>query len=125
MIYHGKTGSLDDLDKVVRKATKKLRPHKDEWDSIAVTGISGVVIGVPVSMRLKKPLVIVRKQGESIHSSMAVNHKNMGERVLFLDDFVCGGGTRKRVKEEVTRRNANIVAQYVYQTDEYTKRMDS
>lgn len=94
-------GTLHDLEKTVRKVTKELRPNTDHFDSIVVTGISGLVVGSPVSLRLKVPLVIIRKPytSENAHSYGHVNIEKAGDRYLFLDDFKSSGETERRVQE--------------------------
>jgi hypothetical protein len=102
MIYNG-TDGLGDLEKIVRKTCKVLRQHLDEFDVIVVQGMSGVIVGAPVSLRLKKPLVVVRKEFENTqcHSSDPIVNSNAlrergGIRWVFLDDFTCMGVTRSR-----------------------------
>jgi adenine/guanine phosphoribosyltransferase-like PRPP-binding protein len=96
MIYHGESGDLTDLEKNVRRATKTLREHADEYDFIAVTGMSGVIVGVPASLRLHKPLVILRK--ETDHNDHHVGGTFIGlsaasGRYVVLDDFMLSGRT--------------------------------
>ena len=118
MIYNRTNANLDDLDATVRRTTKALRPVLDRFDSIAVAGMSGVLVGAPVSLRLKKPLVIVRKDGDGSHhgSHKIVNVDNVGQRVLFLDDFVSSGNTKKRVqsKIEALKGDPRVVGQFEY-----------
>lgn len=90
---------LLDLDKVVRKVTKVLRQDADSFDSIVVTGVSGLVVGSPVALRAKKPLVVIRKKTEQAHSWHHVNMDQAGDRWLFLDDFSSTGGTFNRARE--------------------------
>lgn len=120
MIYDGDPG-LSDLAETVERAVHDLRPHVNEFDSIAVTGMSGVVVGSPVSIELKKPLVIVRKTTDESHGGQGtVNLERAGERVLFLDDFVESGETRFRVKEAIRcRAGSSVTAQYLYTYSKY------
>lgn len=95
----GACASLDDLKAAVDKTVTYLRRHKDKFDFIAVRGVSGLVVGAPASLRLNKPLVVVRKPGEGQHSySSLVNGKHAKGRYVFLDDFVSGGETRQAVQ---------------------------
>lgn len=124
MIYGGfsdNTGSLRDLEKAVRLTTKALRPHADEFESIVVSGMSGAVVGAPVALRLKKPLVIVRKPGENAHSGAIVGKDDIGPRTLFLDDFVASGETEQRVMKAVAKTKARIAARYEYHHGTYTR----
>lgn len=114
MIYDSQ-GSLDDLAEKVRATTEALKPHRKQWDSIAVRGMSGALVGAPVSLRLRLPLVVIRKPGENAHSSSTVvNARNVGKRVLFLDDFVGTGATRTAVRQAVENLGGSLVAQYEY-----------
>ena len=97
MIYHGKgENKLDDLNETVDNAVVLLRRRKQRFDSIVVRGMSGVIVGSPVALRLKVPLVVVRKPDEGSHAGddRIINVKNIGERWVFLDDFVSTGRTR-------------------------------
>jgi adenine/guanine phosphoribosyltransferase-like PRPP-binding protein len=115
MIYRGNT--LDDLESKVRAASKALKPHLAEFDSIVVQGCSGMLVGAPLALRLKKPLIVVRKRGESRHSCEdVINWPNIGKNCLFVDDFVAGGATRRRCEMAVRRRGGRIVASYLYDT---------
>src|ERR1039458_1948602 len=95
MIYGGQSG-LSDLEQFVDRAIADIGPRLHEWDSIVVRGVSGIVVGAPVALALDKPLVIVRKPDEPHHAcdhKMIVNYLAMGQRCLFLDDFVDSGRT--------------------------------
>lgn len=130
MIYHDNTDepwrgidahSLNGLEYDVRKTTKNLREYLDEFDSIVVTGMSGVVVGVPVSMRLRKPLVILRKPNDNSHHGRDkfINRAKLGDQSLFLDDFVSSAKTRSHVVKKVEAEGGQVVAQYTYRDHEY------
>jgi adenine/guanine phosphoribosyltransferase-like PRPP-binding protein len=113
--------NLDDLGLTVAKATAFLKPVRGEFDSIVVTGMSGVIVGAPVALRLRKPLVVLRKEGDDAHGAYRgwINQDRLGERALFLDDFTYMGFTRNRVIERVEQQGAKVVATYLYRDDEY------
>jgi len=92
---------------VVEEAIKDLEPIKDEFDSIAVIGASGTVVGSVVAYLMRKNLVVVRKVGENPNCEQHVtgNHWDV-KRTVFLDDFVCGGNTLQRVIEVLRGRPA-------------------
>jgi adenine/guanine phosphoribosyltransferase-like PRPP-binding protein len=127
MIYHGKErNSLGDLPAVVKRTVKDLKVAllADDFDCIAVSGMSGVIVGVPVALALKVPCVIVRKQSDMDDShapSSILNQDNIGERILFLDDFIGCGGTRARVVDRVQSVGVRVVAEYLYKDSEYRK----
>jgi adenine/guanine phosphoribosyltransferase-like PRPP-binding protein len=108
----------------VDTAVKTLAAHLDEFDSIAVTGTSGLVVGSPISLALRKPLVIVRKPSDMdrmcIHSSEVENARRAGSRVLFLDDQVSTGASMARVGDALERAtHGRIVAAYLTDGDRY------
>lgn len=117
MIYHSGSHDLDGLPEIVETAVATLKPHKQKFDSIAVIGVSGLVVGSPVALALGKPLVIVRKPDttERSHSYGApVNMKHVGKRALFLDDFIASGSTRENVSRVVREAGARLVGDYTY-----------
>ena len=121
MIYHGKGpgDSLVDLPETVTKTLDALRPVRQRFDSIAVTGMSGVIVGAPVALRMNKPLVVLRKPYERGHSRTHIGLDQVGKRVLFLDDFVAGGDTRARVREQIAKHaKADLVGTYLYRDNE-------
>lgn len=126
MIYHGLksgdgTAGLSDLRTNVQDTVEALRPRARLFDSIIVTGLSGTLVGAPVSIALEKPLCVLRKRGElrggdRTHDyGRVVNRDAMkGARVLILDDFVSGGYTRSRLIRAAHQNGGHIVAQYMY-----------
>lgn len=104
MIYGGNSHSLEDLQDVVDETVVNMRKKKNLFDTIVVRGMSGVLVGAPVALRLKVPLVVVRKSNEKAHDSNGlINSINFGDRWLFLDDFIDKGNTLKATKAAVTR----------------------
>jgi hypothetical protein len=71
------------------------------FDAIAVTGISGILVGSVIAMEMDKPLIIVRKRGEQRHSAFDVEGVFGGETYVILDDFVSSGSTIARVERKV------------------------
>ncbi len=125
MIYDGERpgerNTFADLERVVRRTTRDLRPHLDEFDAIAVTGVSGDSVGFPVALRLRKPIVSVRKESGQHHQwdgGDVAGYQGLPEnaRVLFLDDFVASGATRGRVERALgqLKGNPRLVGQYMY-----------
>jgi adenine/guanine phosphoribosyltransferase-like PRPP-binding protein len=131
VIYHHRTTgiadsyNLSDLESTVRAASARLRSVADTFDSIVVTGMSGVLVGAPLSLRLKKPLVVIRKDNDNTHQydgrvggTKLINLTNLGQRALFLDDFTSSGETRKRVVEKIREAGSSVVQEYYYDHDE-------
>lgn len=118
MVY-GSDSSHHTLDDTVRKTLRGLRKHSAEFDTIAVRGVSGLIVGAPVSLILKKELAVVRKSEDDSHDGTnPVNYSALKRRCLFLDDFIASGNTRYAVEAEVKQSGGELVAQFLYQYDE-------
>lgn len=127
MIYHNRQGDsygeetenkydLNGYDAEVRRTVAALRPHADRFDFIAVRGVSGIIMGAPISLLLKKELVVVRK-GEDCHqySGSVVNAVVIpGKRGLFVDDCEASGDTRMATEEAVEERGGETVGKFLY-----------
>jgi len=123
MIYGSFSDSeLHDLRNVVNATIAGLQPHLAEFDSIAVRGVSGIVVGAPVALALGRPLVVIRKPTENAHSSRHVNTGQIGAQYVFLDDFVASGATRKAVADAISQAGGpdNPYATYEYETGDWT-----
>jgi adenine/guanine phosphoribosyltransferase-like PRPP-binding protein len=86
----------------VAKALVTLRPLAEQFDSIVVSGVSGLTMGAILAHELGKNLVIVRKDGEKSHSSYAVEG-DPGYHYLIVDDLICSGETLLRVLNVMKR----------------------
>lgn len=95
-------GALFDLAEVVREAIKVLRPVAREFDTIVGTGFSGGVLVPILALRLRKKFVLVRKDTDDSHHGSGRLLGELGERWIFVDDFVSTGATRRRVIDKVT-----------------------
>lgn len=115
MIYHDGCDDLEGLATTVRKTVKALKPYRASFDSIVCSGMSGVVVGVPVALGLKCPVVIVRKR-EPLRrvAVVVVNGKQIGERALFLDDFRATGDTKRYVADKVSQGRTRVIGHYYY-----------
>ena len=81
----------------IRKATKGVK-----YDTIVVTGSSGMMVGPILARALRKRLFVVRKKPEfqSSHSRQKFLG-SLGHRWIFVDDFCSSGETFKRVRDGV------------------------
>lgn len=130
MIYSGRQNCFDDLGEMARTTTAVLRPHLDKFDVIVVCGISGVSVGAPVSIRLRKPLLVVRKaedrNGHHIGGEIVGYHhlyRSEPVRYLVLDDFIATGRTLGYIRSRVTDESADAqnvgLCQYAHETIEW------
>lgn len=86
-------------EKAVRRCLRALRPIRDSFDVLYVTGQSGIVPGAVVAHLLKKDLVILRKQDESSHGSRVEGsaRDRSGARFMILDDFISHASTLSKL----------------------------
>jgi hypothetical protein len=104
MIYHGNMESLVDLEKNVRCVTRGLREHAGEFDFIAVSGMSGVLVGAPAALRLHKPLVVVRKNEDANDHHLGgtvIGYPEARGSYVVVDDFVCSGKTLRFIQKRL------------------------
>lgn len=66
------------------------------FDSIACSGISGLLFAPPVARKLKKSLIIVRKR-KGDHSHTLVEGDRAVKSYIILDDIVSSGATIERI----------------------------
>lgn len=120
MSYHGANLLPDKMKAARARVVKALKSHSEEYDFIAVTGLSGAVMGGIVSIALNKPLVLVRKETDVEHHGNSVQMPYpCGKGYIFLDDFIKDGITLERVKNELIMwgRNREMVGFCQYTTD--------
>ena len=124
MIHYDTHKGLSDLPQIVKNAVADLEPRTAEFDSIAVQGVSGCIIGAPVALALDKPLVVVRKDSDMIrpchHISTVENAENAGQRILFLDDYVGEGKTLRDVTRKLWQHTrGSLAARYEFLYRDY------
>jgi hypothetical protein len=111
VIYNGHYGSTDDLPVMVRRCADVLRPHRTRFDFIAVSGLSGAIVGAPVALRLRRPLVVVRKPEDKHHGcSDLVGELDAVGRYVVLDDLISIGHTFTRIRCRLSLPGAHGVA---------------
>lgn len=85
-----------------------------DYDTLVGTGLSGAIVVPELARRLKKHALIVRKPDDGSHSSSPVEGV-LGERWVFVDDFVASGATRQRVTDAVDEAAGDTPTRYVGQ----------
>lgn len=129
MIYGSleENGSLDDLAPTVGKTIAALKAIRRQFDVLLVTGMSGVIVGVPAALDLDVPVVIVRKPSDDTHQyrGRIGEHKTInggkmhpGVRAVIVDDFGSSGSTQRRLMDVARAAGATVVATYWYHHDE-------
>lgn len=86
--------AIDNVDEVI--ATAQVELEGVDFDTIVGTGFSGALIVPMLAAAMGKHFVLVRKPKDGSHHSGPMIG-NLGERWIFVDDFVSSGETRDRV----------------------------
>lgn len=71
-----------------------------DYDTMIGTGLSGSLVVPALARALGKQWAIIRKTGESSHSAKPFEGQ-IGDRYIFVDDFIASGATRDRVTSAV------------------------
>lgn len=64
----------------------------ESFDTVVVTGLSGVLIGLDASRKWGKELAIVRREHDSPHGQ-SIEATKVPKAFVLLDDFICSGDT--------------------------------
>lgn len=91
------TRAFENLEDIADDVAHYLRGV--EYDTMIGTGLSGTLVVPTLARILGKHWAIVRKE-RSVHTSIMVEG-TIGERWLFVDDFVSSGTTRRTVQAAV------------------------
>jgi orotate phosphoribosyltransferase len=95
MTFKNRVKTLKSAKKVIKKKIGM------KFDTIAVTGVSGLVFGTVLAHELKKNLCVVRKQDGS-HSHLKVESGQSGQgRYIIVDDLIESGNTIRRINSEI------------------------
>lgn len=73
-----------------------------DFDSFVVMGTSGMIIVDRISRAMGKPFAVVRKEGDGSHSYTPIEG-TVGQKWVFLDDFVSSGETFMRVCKQIAK----------------------
>lgn len=122
MKFH--TGYMDsalfDLPEVIEDSKKALA--KVDFDTMVGTGFSGGIVIPALALAMGKDFMLVRKETDDSHHGYGRLLGQLGQRWIFVDDFISSGHTRARVIKKVDEAVANVgvtttmVGQYMYGT---------
>lgn len=108
----------DLLKKNLAWAITTMKKSKLDFDSIAVTGVSGLTFGSILAHRLNKNLIVVRKQTELTHSWCDIEGEKTGKKYIIVDDQISSGDTVKsiitRLRDHLSFEKMNCVGLYLY-----------
>lgn len=91
-----------------------------DFDTLVGTGFSGGIVIPALALELKKNFVLIRKEGDDSHHGGGRLVGQLGERWVFVDDFVLSGRTRDRVITKIadaakdSGQQTTMIGQYMY-----------
>jgi len=100
--------------------TAKDRLKDVDFDTIVGTGFSGGIVIPSLALALGKKFVLIRKETDDSHHGKGRLLGDLGDRWIFVDDFVSSGSTRQRVIEKIHETGGmyghfpTLVGQYMY-----------
>jgi orotate phosphoribosyltransferase len=105
-------------NKIIIKAVCDLRKIKNEFDSIACCGVSGLMVVPQIAELLNKNILIIRKNEKRYSEFRTEGVAPL--RYVVVDDLICSGTTVNRItriiKEEYPR--AKSIGVYCYLPEE-------
>jgi orotate phosphoribosyltransferase len=103
-----------DLNKVIETAKERLADV--DFDTLVGTGFSGGIVIPALALAMGKKFVLIRKETDDSHHGKGRLLGELGNKWIFVDDFVSSGRTRQRVidKVEEVDSDTEYVGQYMY-----------
>lgn len=108
------------LAEVIETAKERLKDV--DFDTLVGTGFSGSIVIPSLALAMGKKFVLIRKDNDNSHHGKGRPVGQLGERWIFVDDFVSSGATRQRVLTKVADWSreyvcaTKYVGQYTYQS---------
>lgn len=98
--YHRYTNGKR-LKGIVEKSARLLQESGLNFDTIAIQGASGFLVGSPLAMVLGKDLMIIKKPGEKTNYRFGVMGAGSNQKILLVDDCVDTGATLANMLNEI------------------------
>ena len=119
-IPHNDLPLLPPSSEVIETAQRRLA--NVDFDTMVGTGFSGGIVIPSLALAMGKKFVLIRKDTDDSHHGKGRMLGELGERWIFVDDFVSSGKTRKRVIGKIAEAEdewyhkikTEMVGQYMY-----------
>lgn len=113
---------LNDLEGVIEEAKADLADI--DFDTLVGTGFSGGIVIPSLALALGKNYVLIRKESDDSHHGGGRMVGKLGERWIFVDDFISSGRTYDRVRAKIAdgarswEHETVEVGSYMYRRDQ-------
>lgn len=112
------------LDEILERFAVQVKDK--DFDLIISPEARGILFGLPLAIKLKKPFAIVRKKGKlpgevdrvkcdieygSRELEISKSVFNERKKILIVDDLIATGGTTRAIQQLVEKNKAEVVAQ--------------
>lgn len=102
-LYLNTCFNIPTRDKKIEELVEYIQSSNLKFDSLVVTGISGLVIGSILSYKINKNLCVVRKSRKT-HSLLKVESgKDTIDSYLIIDDIMDSGKTVRSIIKELRK----------------------
>lgn len=92
------------LKKIVQDSIDLLDHRKVRFDTVAVRGASGLLVGAPLAAATQSNVIIVRKDEERTHSDTKIENWGRNQQILLVDDFIESGNTIDQMYETIIEK---------------------
>lgn len=105
--YLGDLVRTDDLRSNIKAVCDALQAF--DFDAVAFTGVSGMLLGPSIAMQMNKTMLVVRKEvaidvcdpNAYCHSSLYVEGDYGARRYVVVDDLTCTGKTFNMIQRRI------------------------
>ena len=102
-LYLNTCFNIPTRDKKIEELVEYIQSSNLKFDSLVVTGISGLVVGSILSYKINKNLCVVRKSRKT-HSLLKVESgKDTIDSYLIIDDIMDSGKTVRSIIKELRK----------------------
>jgi adenine/guanine phosphoribosyltransferase-like PRPP-binding protein len=100
--------AFSDRKRIIDKVCRRIKRHTTWSDAgIAMCGLSGLLVGIPVADKLDRDIAILRKS-KQCHSGLKVEGQ-FADKYIIVDDLIDRGKTVRDILDEMPGKCVGIV----------------
>ena len=84
-------------ERIVDRICNRIKEKGYQFDSIVFQGMSGALISPILAYKLKKNMVLVRKEDDNSHSYLKIESRADIKSFIIIDDLIASGITMHRI----------------------------